>query len=292
MATKGKTSAAAKATPKKKAPAKRAQKKVAPQRAVSSNAPKAPLSGENPFLSLIIPAYNEEKLIGDSLTKVTAYLETMEYSYEVILVDDGSRDSTVEIASAWSKGDTAAGLKGEVRVLENVRNRGKGFSVRKGFLEARGEFALFSDADLSTPVEDSAKLLAYAKEGFDVAIGSRALKESQIELHQPWWRELMGKSFNAIVQLLAIKGIKDTQCGFKCFSKKAYHEVFSRQTIDGFGFDVEALFIAKKHGFKIIEVPVKWENRIESRVNPILHPIQMFFELLLIRFRDIMGAYK
>lgn len=241
-----------------------------------------------PFLSIIIPAYNEEKLIADTLSQVTAFLEAKPFSYEVIVVDDGSRDRTVEIAKEW--GVEKKGFP--VIVLENVRNRGKGFSVRKGFQSAVGEYACFSDADLSTPIEDSDKLLKWNNEGFDVAIGSRALKESEIDLHQPWWREIMGKTFNKFVQIMAIRGIKDTQCGFKCFSRDAYSEVFKRQSIDGFGFDVEALFIARKHGFKIKEVPVKWVNRFESRVNPILHPIQMLFELVLIRFRDLMGVYK
>ena len=245
-------------------------------------------SNKKPFLSIIIPAYNEEKLIADTLEQVTAFLGGKPFTYEVIVVDDGSKDHTVEIAKSFG-----TGFKGfQVTVLENVRNRGKGFSVRKGFQAARGEYACFSDADLSTPIKDSDKLLKWNNEGYDVAIGSRAMKESEIDLHQPWWREIMGKTFNKIVQILAIRGIKDTQCGFKCFSRQAYTEVFKRQTIDGFGFDVEALFIAKKHGFKIKEVPVKWVNRIESSVNPILHPIQMFCELFIIRFRDIMGVYK
>ena len=243
---------------------------------------------KSPFLSIIIPAYNEEKLIGDTLAQVTGFLEAKPFACEVIVVDDGSKDRTVEIAKEW-----CAAKKGvAVRVLENARNRGKGFSVRKGFQSATGEYACFSDADLSTPIKDLDKLLKWNEEGFDVAIGSRALKESQVDLHQPWWREFMGKSFNKIVQLLAIRGISDTQCGFKCFSREAYSKVFKRQTIDGFGFDVEALYIAKKLGFKIKEVPVIWVNRIESSVNPILHPIQMLGELFLIRFRDLMGVYK
>jgi dolichyl-phosphate beta-glucosyltransferase len=243
-------------------------------------------TGKGPYLSIIIPAYNEEKLIGDTLSQVTTFLEAKPFSYEVLVVDDGSKDRTVEIVKEW-------GAKGfPIRALENVRNRGKGFSVRKGFQGASGEYALFSDADLSTPIKDSDLLLKWHAEGFEVAIGSRALKESKIDLHQPWWREIMGKTFNKIVQLLAIRGISDTQCGFKSFSREAYSTVFKRQTIDGFGFDVEALYIAKKHGFKIKEIPVTWVNRIESSVNPILHPIQMFCELFIIRFRDIMGVYK
>lgn len=245
-------------------------------------------SGARPFISIIIPAYNEEKLIEDTLRQVTEFFETKPYSYEVLVVDDGSRDRTVELVRGF--GASTRGFP--IQVLENVRNRGKGFSVRKGFRAATGEYACFSDADLSTPIVDIDKLLKWLEDGFDVAIGSRALKDSKVDLHQPWWREIMGKTFNKFVQVVAIKGIKDTQCGFKCFSRKAYSEVFKRQSIDGFGFDVEALFIARKLGFKIKEVPVTWVNRIESRVNPFLHPIQMLAELVLIRFRDLMGLYK
>ncbi|MEE9543170.1 MAG: glycosyltransferase, partial [Thermodesulfobacteriota bacterium] len=147
-------------------------------------------TGKGPFLSLIIPAYNEEKLIGDTLEQVTGFLDAKPFDYEVIVVDDGSKDRTVEIAKGFG------GDEGAVRVLENVRNRGKGFSVRKGFQSAKGEYALFSDADLSTPIVDTDLLLKWHADGFEIAIGSRALKESQVDLHQPWWREIMGKTFN------------------------------------------------------------------------------------------------
>ncbi len=242
--------------------------------------------GSAPYLTLIIPCYNEDKLIEDTLATVSAYLSAEDYSYEVIVVDDGSRDRTVEISKIFAK------THPEFRVVENIKNRGKGFSVKNGFLNARGEYACFTDADLSTPVEEISKLLKWYEDGYDVGIGSRSIKGSDVAVHQPWWRELMGKTFNLLVQLLTIKGIKDTQCGFKGFSKKAYKDVFPRQRIEGFGFDVETLFIAEKHGYRIKEIPVQWFNRFESRVNPLIHPFMMMMDLVKIRLNDIRGRYK
>jgi dolichyl-phosphate beta-glucosyltransferase len=238
-----------------------------------------------PYLSVVIPAYNEEQLIADTLSKVTAFLDSKPYPYEVIVADDGSRDRTREIVSQ------IAAKKREVRLLDERPNRGKGFSVRSGFLAARGKLVCFSDADLSTPIEDVDKLIAWIDRGFDVAIGSRALAESDVQVHQPWWRELMGKTFNAFVQTLAVSGIKDTQCGFKCFTNAAARQVFSMQRLDGFSFDVEALYIASKLGYRIMETPIKWVNRFESRVNPLLHPLQMLRDLIRIRIWGIIGRY-
>ena len=216
-----------------------------------------------PFLSVIIPCYDEEKLIADTLYTVTAYLLRLGYSHEIIVVDDGSRDNTAGIVGRFAE------KYPQVRLLENGQNRGKGFSVRMGALRASGEFVCFSDADLSTPIEEVEKLLHWIRQGFDIAIGSRSLKTSQVELHQPWWRETMGRTFNLIVRIMAVRGIKDTQCGFKCFRGPVAAELFSRQVLDGFSFDVENLFIARKLGYSIKEVPVRWINRIESKVNPV-----------------------
>ena len=239
-----------------------------------------------PHLSVVIPAYNESKLISDTIKTVSEYLRDKRYPYELIIVDDGSTDSTVEIAKGLTKKYRS------LRVIENGVNKGKGFSVRSGMLAARANFICFSDADLSTPIEEVDGLLKWLEDGFDIAIGSRSLLESRVEVHQPRWRELMGKGFNLIVQILAVRGIKDTQCGFKCFTSKAAREIFSLQTLDGFSFDVEALFIAGKLGFKVKETPVRWINRFESRVNPILHPIQMLFEVIKIRLWDLGGKYR
>ncbi len=238
-----------------------------------------------PFLSVIIPCYDEEKLIEDTLDTVTAYLSKKGYSHEIIVVDDGSRDDTVGIVGRFAEKCT------RVKLLENGRNRGKGFSVRMGVLSASGEFVCFSDADLSTPIEEVEKLLHWIRRGFDIAIGSRGLKDSQVELHQPWWREMMGRTFNLFVRIMAVRGIKDTQCGFKCFRASVAADLFSRQMLDGFSFDVENLFIARKLGFSIKEVPIRWINRVESKVNPVTSSLQMLRDLFRIRLRDLLGGY-
>ena len=169
---------------------------------------------------------------------------------------------------------------------------GKGFSVKEGALSAHGEYIIFTDADLSTPIEEIDKLLKWMEEGYDIVIGSRALAESDIQIHQPWYREKMGKIFNLLVQALALRGIKDTQCGFKGFRKDVAEKIFPLQTINGFGFDVELLYLAKKHGYTIKEIPVRWLNRASSKVNPLTHSSQMFLDIIRIRMRDIKGKYE
>lgn len=237
------------------------------------------------FLSLIIPCYDEEKLIEDTLDTVTAYLAKSGYSHEIIVVDDGSRDNTVGIVERFAEKHPV------VKLLENGRNRGKGFSVRTGVLRASGELVCFSDADLSTPIEELEKLQHWLRRGFDVAIGSRSLKDSEVELHQPWWREMMGRTFNLFVRIMAVSGIKDTQCGFKCFRGPVAAELFSRQVLDGFSFDVESLFLARKLGYSVKEVPVRWINRAESKVNPITSSLEMLRDLFRIRLRNLFGGY-
>src|SRR3989338_7250988 len=240
------------------------------------------------YLSIIKPAYNEEALIEKTLDDVTMYLEKSGFSYEIIVVCDGCKDSTTTIAERFARergGDN-------IKVIARKVNMGKGFSVRQGCLEAKGDYIIFTDADLSTPIQEIEKLLKYLQEGYDIAIGSRALKESDIQIHQAWYREIMGKTFNLFVQAIAIKGIKDTQCGFKGFKKEAMQKVFARQTINGFSFDVEVLYIAGKFGYKIKEVPIRWLNRKESKVNPLIHSLQMMIDLIRIRIRGWKGAYE
>ena len=238
------------------------------------------------FLSIIIPAYREEDTLGDSYSTIVGYLKNKGYAYEILIVVDGSPDKTPDIAKDIASKDA------RVRVLVNEKNRGKGYSVRKGMLAASGEYLLFTDADLSTPIEEMDKLLPSLKGGYDVAIGSRALPGSRIKIHQPFYREYSGRVFNLIMRLVTFLDIKDTQCGFKCFTKKAAADVFKRQTLDGFTFDVEDLYIAKKLGYKIKEVPVVWMNSESSTVSFIKHSIQMFIDLLLIRLNDLKGRYS
>ena len=234
-------------------------------------------------ISLVVPAYNEEKLIVSSLKNILTYMIKNKYNFEVIVVDDGSKDKTKEkVRSIKDK---------HVKLLSYKPNKGKGHAVKIGMLAAKGDLLLFLDADLSTPIEEIEKFIPLTK-NYDVVIASRALKESQIKVHQPFYREIIGKVFNKMVQLLAVWGIKDTQCGFKMFTKKAANIIFKRQRIYGWAFDVELLFIAKKYRLKIKEMPVTWINEGDSRVSPIKSSIQMFIQILKINLNNIRGYYN
>ena len=233
-------------------------------------------------LSIIIPAYNEANRLPDSLVKVKQYLGTAKWDFvEVVVVDDGSRDNTVQLAEA-------AGA----RVLKNPGNRGKGYSVKHGVLEAKGDWVLFTDADLSSPIGEVEKLWK-AAESADVqmAVGSRAVDRSLVGVHQPLAREAMGRIFNASMRLVTGLPFKDTQCGFKLFQTAAAREVFSRQQLDGFGFDVEVLFIARKLGYRAVEVPVRWDN-VEGTKVSLLLGFKAFTDLLKVRRNGLQGKYK
>ncbi len=238
------------------------------------------------FLSVIIPAYNEEKRLLPTLSKIYAYLSTKDFPYEIIVVDDGSTDNTLPMIKNFASSNK------HIVILINEQNSGKGFSVRKGMLSARGEYAFFTDADLSTPIEEIEKCLPYLINGYDVVIGSRSMPGSDILVHQPWYREKMGKIFNFMVNMVLLKGIIDTQCGFKGFKREAVKTVFSRCKIDGFSFDVEALYLSRKYNFKIKEIPIRWENSTLSKVSPIKHSLQMFKDLIGIKIKDLKGDYK
>jgi len=225
-------------------------------------------------LSVIIPAYNEENRIGRALETITAYLNKQPYRSEIIVVDDGSHDQT---------GSVAARTKG-VRCIRLDKNSGKGFAVRTGVLAAQGSHILFSDADLSTPIEEVEKCLYHLQKGADVVLGSRSLKDSHIIIHQPWHRELMGKIYNRVVRLLVFRGISDTQCGFKCFKAEAAQKIFKQARIDRFSFDVEILYLAKKFGCKIQQIPVRWSNDPTSSVRPLTDAYQTFLDLLKIKY--------
>lgn len=237
------------------------------------------------YLSIVIPAYNEEKRIGNTLDNIINYLNKKDYKSEIIVVVDGSTDSTMNVIKEFGRKDS------RIKAIENKITRGKGYSVKKGMLETNGKFALFTDADLSTPINEVEKLIHWLEKGYDVAIGSRSLKDSQVEIHQPFVREFMGKIFNKIMSLLVCKGFKDTQCGFKCYKRHVINKIFSRQTIKGFAFDVEIILIAERHGFKVKEVPVRWLNSPHSKVSIIRDPLIMFCDLLRIKFYDLMKKY-
>ena len=235
-------------------------------------------------LSIIIPAYNEELRLPKSLERIRAYLDSKGISSEVIVVDDGSRDGTVRVA------ESLAATWPALRVVKNPGNRGKGYSVRHGMLEARGKISLFTDADLSAPIEEADKLLA-ALATHDVAIGSRAMDRSLIAVHQPWTREFAGILFNAIVRVVLGLNIEDTQCGFKAFRRDKSQIIFQQQRIERFGFDPELLFLAKRNGLTIAEVPVRWANAPGTTVSMWDGIRAMFFEVAKMRCNAMTGKY-
>jgi dolichyl-phosphate beta-glucosyltransferase len=233
-----------------------------------------------PELSVVIPAFNEEERLPRTLEAVAAHLARRGGTFELVVVDDGSRDRTPDRAEA-------AGAT----VLRNGANRGKGFAVRRGMRAARGARRLMSDADLSTPIDQLERLWACMDAGHDVVVGSRALPQSIIEVRQPWYRENVGRLFNLFVRALAVPGVRDTQCGFKLFTARAAEDVFSAARMDGFSFDVEALFLARRKGYRIAEVPVVWRNDTATRVG-LMGGFQAFPDLLRIRANALAGRYR
>lgn len=247
-------------------------------------------SGENPgarsALTLVIPAYNEEVRLSGSLDAVAAFASSWPGGCEVILVDDGSRDRTAEIARGFAAKHPGA------RVLVNERNRGKGYSIRRGILEAHGEAILVSDADLSTPLSEAPKLLDRLKAmGEGIVIGSRGLPESNVEVHQNALRELMGRSFNLVVRAMTGLPYRDTQCGFKVMSRRVALPIFRRARVDRFSWDVELLYVARRRGVTIEEIPVTWRNAPGSKVGILSAPIEMLRDVVRIRTWYRQGVY-
>jgi glycosyltransferase involved in cell wall biosynthesis len=235
--------------------------------------------------SIIIPAYNESTRIGATLDRVLAYVAERGWDAEVIVVNDGSRDNTVEVVSQYTEKHPA------LRLLENPGNRGKGYSVRHGMLHARGQLLLFSDADLSSPIEEAAKLLAALAGGADIAIGSRWLRADLQTRRQPLYRQLFGRVFNLLLRLILGLKFKDTQCGFKAFTGRAAQAIFPLQKIERWGFDPELLYLANKLGFIVVEVPVAWAHRGGTRISPVRDGLRMFGEMLKIRWNALSGKY-
>lgn len=238
-------------------------------------------------ISIIVPAYNEQARLPETLRKITQYLEGTEWVFhEILIVDDGSTDNTAAVAEKLAR------ERPNVRVLRNPGNRGKGYSVRRGMLEAAAEWRLFSDADLSTPIEELEKLWCAIAGGDDkIAIGSRALDRSLIGVHQPGYREAMGRVFNGVMRAVTGLPISDTQCGFKLFRADVAEEVFSRQRLERFGFDAEVLYIAFHRGYTIAEVPVRWNHMEGSKVG-MLSGMHAFAELAGIRANSLLGRYR
>ena len=236
---------------------------------------------------MVIPVFNEEIRLYKSLENICSYFKQSEFDYEIIVVDDGSVDSTVKLTK-----ESIEKLDNNIFLIENRTNRGKGFSVTNGFLHARGRYLLFTDADLSTPIDQLEKLLIPLRAGYDIAIGSRALKESDIRIQQPLSRQLMGRIFNRLIRVLILGGFKDTQCGFKIFTREAALEIIKRQKIERFSFDVEMLYIASKHGYKIKEVPVRWYDHPVRNIRLIKDGWRMIIDVIRIRLFALRGAYE
>jgi dolichyl-phosphate beta-glucosyltransferase len=234
-----------------------------------------------PYLSVIISAYNEAIRLRSSLERVVAYLDQRPYSSEVLVVDDGSTDDTATIARNY------AGEHATVRILRYTVNHGKGHAVKIGMQEAHGQLMLYCDADLSTPIEEVEKLIPFVDDGFDVVIGSRALPESELRVHQPWLRERLGRAFNLVVRVLGVRDFADTQCGFKLFTRRAARDIFSQLKTERWAFDVEALLIAQKLKYKIREVPVVWVNAPGTKVNVVRDAAGTLGDLIGIRVASL-----
>lgn len=240
---------------------------------------------QNLSYSIIIPAYNESQRIAASLDKIIAYTSEQRWMTEILVVNDGSRDNTRDIVREYAK------THPQVRLIENPGNRGKGYTVRNGMSQATGEIVLFTDADLSSPIQESKKLFAAIQAGADVAIGSRWLQAELQTERQPLHRQLFGRIFNLLLRIILGLKYKDTQCGFKAFTRKAALSLFPRQRIERWGFDPELLFLSQKYGLNIAEVPVEWAHDDRSKINPVVDGFKMFTEMLRIRWADVTGKY-
>jgi glycosyltransferase involved in cell wall biosynthesis len=242
------------------------------------------VSAPGPLLSIIIPAYNEERRLPATLEKISVWLRVKSLAAEILVVDDGSQDATARVVT-----DFAARLPG-LRLITNGRNYGKGYSVRHGMLEARAPIALFTDADLSAPIEEADKLLA-ALETADVAFGSRAVNRKLISVHQSPFREFAGILFNKVVKLVLWIPFVDTQCGFKAFRMDRARILFEQQRVERFGFDPELLFLAKRHGLRAVEIPVRWAHDPHTKVNVYRDSVGMLIDLFSIRWNWLRGRY-
>lgn len=232
-------------------------------------------------LTVVIPAYNEAERLGATLRRVVDYLSRHGGASEVLVVDDGSRDRTPQVAESFA----AEG----VRVLRHAGNRGKGAAIKTGMLASLGARVLLTDADLSTPIEDLERLephLAHAQ----LVLGSRAVAGARIDVRQPWYRELMGKTFNKLIQLLGVRGLRDTQCGFKLLDGEAARRLGADLTIEGFAYDVELVWLARQHGYEVVEVGVRWADSSSSKVNPVSDSLRMLWDVMAMRLRRRRGG--
>lgn len=232
---------------------------------------------KSPYLSVVIPAYNEAERIGHSLNEVINYLNAQAYTYQVLVVDDGSKDSTYDIVTE------AVTREKNLSLLHYDSNRGKGYAVRYGVLRSHGDFVLLCDADLATPIVEVENLLTALRSGSDIAIGSRDIPGARLERRQSVLREMGGKLFNRFVQAIAVPGIRDTQCGFKLFTQTAARNVFRRCRINDYAFDVEVLYVGRLLGYRIVEVPVRWAHQDGSKVHFVRDALRMCATTLLLK---------
>lgn len=235
------------------------------------------------FLSIVIPAYNEEKRLTQTLPKIAEFVGQQDYEAEILVVDDGSEDRTAEVVERFAA---------QHRCIHLIRaeHGGKGHAIKIGMLQARGEYAFLCDADLAMPITELPKFLPPQQNGFQIAIGSREIAGA-VRHNEPGYRHVMGRVYNLLVKLMAVPGFEDTQCGFKCFHRSVMDDLFSHQTIDGFGFDVELLYLAQKRGYNIVEVPIHWYYQTESKVHPIRDTIRMVQDMVTVRQNDRNGVY-
>jgi len=238
----------------------------------------------NPYLSIIIPAYNEEHRLPKTLEQVLSFIQVQDYPVEVIIVENGSQDRTFQIAHSFAE------RYPQFRVLK-ATERGKGLAVQLGMLEALGEYRFMCDADFSMPVTEIKRFLPPILRTYDVAIASREAPGA-VRYNEPHYRHLVGRIFNSLIRLLALPGLHDTQCGFKCFRGPVAEELFQRQTLTGWSFDVEVLYIARQRGYKVIEIPIPWYFNSESKISVMRDSIRMALDLLTIRFNGLRGIYS
>lgn len=244
------------------------------------------MATEHPYLSLIIPAFNEETRIGESLDRILAFFQSQPYFYEILIVDDGSRDQTVDVIRErfWGKDGFT--------IHRQPRNMGKGGAVKQGMLRARGDYLFFSDADLSVPIHALSTFLAELENHCDIAIGTRQRAGASIEVHQPFYREFMGKIYTRLANWILNLKVSDFTCGFKGFRREAAKELFSRQQLENWSFDAEILYLARLKGYQVVEVPVQWRNDERTKVKLWRDIAGSFLGLLQIRLHDLRGTYR
>jgi len=237
----------------------------------------------NPFLSIVIPAYNEENRLPSTLEQVFHFLKKQPFSAEIIVVENGSDDQTFEIAQQFATGHE------NVRILRNEQ-RGKGLAIHHGVKAAVGEYVFLCDADLSMPIEEIRKFIPPKLPDVDIAIASREASGS-VRYHEPYYRHFTGRVFNTLIRLLVLPGLQDTQCGFKCIRAEVARDIFRYQTLTGWAFDVELLYIARHHGYRIAEIPIDWYFNADSKISVFRDSLRMFLDLLRIRRNALLGLY-